>query len=75
MDTSIVDEVVQQLREMPENLQQRVLEFARAVANCPIQGVAGSQLLNFAGTIQPDDIELMREAIAQDCGQVDANEW
>jgi hypothetical protein len=75
MDTSIVDKVVEQLRGMPESLQQRVLEFALTVADSPVRGVPGSQLLRFAGTIQPGDIDLMREAIEQDCELVDPNEW
>ncbi len=72
MDTSIiVDQIVEELRGMPQSLQQRVLEFARTVADSPVRGVSGSQLLRFVGTIQPDDIELMRQAIEQDCEQVD----
>ncbi len=75
MDTSILDKVVEQLRGMPQSLQQQVLEFALALAGSTIQGVPGQQLLRFAGAIPPDDIQLMREAIEQDCEQVDTNEW
>ncbi len=75
MDTSILDKVVEQLRGMPQSLQQRVLEFARALVGSTIQGVPGQQLLRFAGAIPPDDIQLMRQAIEEDCEQVDTNEW
>jgi hypothetical protein len=75
MDTSILDCVVEQLKDMPENLQQQVLEYARALASSKIQGVPGQQLLCFAGVIPTDDIQLMREAIEQDCQQVDTSEW
>jgi hypothetical protein len=75
MDTSILDCVVEQLKDMPENLQQQVLEYARALAGSKIQGVPGQQLLSFAGAIPTDDIHLMREAIEQDCVQVDTSEW
>jgi len=75
MDTSILDKVVEQLRGMTQSLQQRVLEFARALAGSTIQGVPAQQLLRFAGAIPPDDIQLMREAIEEDCEQVDTNEW
>ena len=75
MDTSILDEVVEQLRRMPQSLQKQVLEFAKTLGDSTVQGVPGSQLLHFAGTIPPDDIVLMRETINQDCGQVDINEW
>lgn len=75
MDTSILNEVVEQLRIMPQSLQQQVLDFARTLTDSTVQGVPGSQLLRFAGTIQASDLELMRQAIKQDCEQVDLNEW
>ncbi len=68
METSTLHEVIEQLQRMPQSLQQQVLEFARSLADSPVQGVPGSQLLRFAGTIPLQDVELMREAIAQDCG-------
>ena len=75
MEISTLNEVIEQLQRMPQSLQQQVLEFARSLADSPVRGVPGSQLLRFAGTIPLQDIELMREAIAQDCEQVDLNEW
>ncbi|MCY7277340.1 MAG: hypothetical protein LH702_27315 [Phormidesmis sp. CAN_BIN44] len=75
MDTSIRDKVVEQLSRMPQSLQKQVLEFAKTLTDSTVQGVPGSQLLRFAGTIPLDDIALMHEAIEQDCEQVDANEW
>lgn len=75
MDMSIPDQVVEQLKVIPQNLQQRVLEFARALASSTIQGVPGQQLLHFAGAIPPGDIQLMREAIELDCEQIDTHEW
>lgn len=75
MDTPIIDKVIEQLRDLPQELQWRVLEFTRALAVSTPRGVPGRQLLNFAGAISPDDVRLMREAIEQGCKQVDANEW
>lgn len=53
METSTLHEVIEQLQRMPQSLQQQVLEFARSLADSPIRGVPGSQLLRFAGTIPP----------------------
>lgn len=75
MNISIIDEVIEQLRAMPQHLQWRVLEFARTLVKSQVRGTTGQQLLRFAGSIPPDDLQLMREAIEQDCEQVDANEW
>jgi len=75
MDTPVVDQVVEQLRDLPFELQWRVLEFTRALAVSAPHGVPGQQMLSFAGTIPPDDLQVMRQAIQADCEQVDANEW
>lgn len=75
MDTPVVDKVIEQLKTLPEELQWRVLEFARALARSTPRGVPGRQLLRFAGTISPEDAELMREAIERGCEQVDTNKW
>ena len=75
MNTSVIEQVVEQLRAMPQPLQWRVLEFARTLVGSKIRGVSGQQLLRFAGTISPDDLQLMRVAIEQDCERIDLNEW
>ena len=76
MNPSIIDEVFERLKVMPQSLQQQVLEFTRTLADSTnVKGVSGSQLLRFAGTIPLNDLNLMSEAINQDCEQVDINEW
>jgi len=74
MDVSVVEQVVKQLKTLPQELQWRVLEFTRALAVSP-HGVSGMKLLRFAGTVPMNDIRIMRETIEQGCEQVDANEW
>lgn len=75
MNTPIIDEVVEQLKAMPQDLQWQVLEFARALVKAEFQGMPGQNLLQFAGSISPEDLQLMSEAIEQGCEQVDINEW
>jgi len=75
MDTPIVDKVIEQLKALPQELQWRVLEFTRALAQSTPRGVPGQHLLRFAGTISPEDARLMREAVERGCEQVDTNEW
>lgn len=60
---------------MPQHLQRRVLEFVRTLVKFQVRGTPGQQLLRFAGSIPLDDLQLMREAIEQNCHQIDANEW
>ena len=40
-----------------------------------MRGAPGKLLLEFADTISPDDLSLMRQAIESGCEQVDGSEW
>lgn len=75
MSLSIIDQVIEQLNNMPQSLQQKVLQFARILGQVRIQGTPGQQQLKFAGCIQSDDLTSMQNAIEEDCGQVDLDEW
>ncbi|WP_016951482.1 hypothetical protein [Anabaena sp. PCC 7108] len=75
MTTSIADQVIEQLKIMPQDLQYEVLAFARSLTKSKIKGVPGKELLKFAGSIPKEDLQLMSEAIKQDCEQVDFDEW
>jgi len=60
---------------MPQPLQRQVLEFVRSLVKAEVRGTPGQQLLRFAGSIPLEDLQLMREAIKQDCERVDIDEW
>ncbi len=75
MNILIIEEVVEQLKVMPQHLQWQVLEFVRALVKADVRGTPGLQLLRFAGSIPADDLQLMREAIEQDCERIDVDEW
>ncbi|RME75129.1 MAG: hypothetical protein D6784_08575 [Chloroflexi bacterium] len=75
MSTMVIDEILEQLKSLPYELQWRVLEFTRALALSVPRGVLGHRLLRFAGTIPLDDVQRMHQAIEQGCEQVDVNEW
>lgn len=75
MNITTIDELIEQLRVMPQHLQWRILEFVQTLVKAEVRGTPGRNLLRFAGSIPPDDLQLMREAIEQDCERVDMNEW
>lgn len=75
MSNAMIAEVVQQMENLPDNLQQQVLDFIEKLTISAQRGVPGKRLLQFAGIIPPDDLKLMSQAIEQDCEQVDLNEW
>ncbi|WP_017297886.1 hypothetical protein [Nodosilinea nodulosa] len=75
MSIPIIDEVVERLSIMPQPLQMQVLEFVRTLVEVELRGASGQELLRFAGSIPTDDLQLMNQAIEQDCTRVDLNEW
>lgn len=75
MNLSLIDEVVDQLKVMPPELQSQVLEFVRNLVKTELRGTPGTELIYLAGSIPTDDLELMRQAIEEDCQKVDFNEW
>jgi hypothetical protein len=75
METPIVEEVIERLKGLPPELQRRVLEFTRSLAKSSPRGVPGRRLVSFCGSIKPDDLRLMSQAIEDGCERVDANEW
>ena len=75
MNTSIIDELIEQVKTMPQQQQSQVLDFARKLVKTEIKGTPGQQLLRYAGSIPADELQLMREVIEQGCEQVDVDEW
>lgn len=75
MSSAIVTQVVNHLESMPLNLQEQVLAFVRTLDTAIRSGVSGQQLLQFAGAIGEDELQLMSHAIKEGCEQVDLNEW
>jgi hypothetical protein len=77
-DTSIQNELLTYLGQLPADDQVRVVDFARSLAQSPKPrqvGVPGSELLRFVDTIPPEDLEEMKRIIEEDCERIDLNEW
>ncbi|NEO85685.1 MAG: hypothetical protein F6J87_15755 [Spirulina sp. SIO3F2] len=72
---AVIDEVIQQLQTMNLELQQQVLRFARSLATTEVSGTPASELLPLFGCIPEDDIQIMKEAVDFDCGQIDYDGW
>jgi hypothetical protein len=75
MSDYVIERVVGQLRQLPEDMQRQVLSFAEMLRASIPAGVPGSDLLEFAGAIPADDLELIRQAIEDGCEQVNPDEW
>lgn len=75
VDAAIERQLVACLDDLPLPQQRQVLAFAQQLQNRSRPGVAGSDLLHFAGKIDSSDLEKMTAAIEADCERVDADEW
>jgi hypothetical protein len=75
VDATIEQELSNCLCRLPIEQQRQVLEFAQTLTAPPLQGVRGSTLLQFTGTIDESDLEAMSQAIENGCEGIDADEW
>jgi len=75
MHTPIIDQIVKQVETLTEEKQMQVLEFVENLQVSIPLGIPGKELLRFAGAIPADEVDLMLQAIEEDCERVDADEW
>ena len=73
--TSVIDEIVEKLKTLPEEMQRQVLSSARTVADGKAQGVPGRALLRFLGTTSSEDAKTVEEEIETGSERVNADEW
>lgn len=75
VDQAICDALIKKLDAMPVAQQRRVLNYALTIREELPPGTPGRDLLKFAGTISPEDCDLMEKAIEEGCERIDLNEW
>ena len=75
--TKLLEEAIFEIRKLTEFEQNHIatmlLYQLKSTKN--IKGVSGKNLIKFAGKISEEDLQLMNEAIIEDCEKVDINEW
>ena len=72
--TTLEQEILSQLHTLALPQQHKVLAFVRTLAAAPV-GVPGNALLTFAGTVDGRDLAALKQAIDDDCEQVNLDEW
>lgn len=79
MYNELVLEATRQITILPYSFQERALQFIKELskefARPARTGVSGSTLLKYAGFIAPDDLQIMGDAVENDCNTVDKDEW
>lgn len=74
VSSTLERELHEQLERLPEPKQRAVVEYARVLADEKPKGISGKEFLALTGTIESDDIALMKKAI-EECERVDLDEW
>ena len=72
---SFEKEITSHLHKLNPEQQQRVLAYIRTLSEERPSGVHGSELLQFVGAIDLNDLKEMEKAIDEGCEQVNLNEW
>ena len=72
--TTLEQEILSHLHTLALPQQREVLAFVRTLVTTPV-GVAGKELLAFAGAIEPHDLAALQQAIDEGCEQVNLDEW
>ena len=68
-------EILDQLDRLDTRQRKKVLNFIRALAMPKLKGTEGKELLSFAGVIDAEDLQLMKEAIEEGCEKVNLSDW
>ncbi len=78
MEATIEEQLIARVRSLSPTQQQQILTQLQKAA--PPQtgtppGVPGTAWKQFAGSISPEDLGLMEQAIEEGCEKVDADGW
>ena len=79
MSMALKQEILDQLDRLSRHDRQKVLDFARWLAERrQVRGVPAQEILAFFRSLPPADpvdLQVMSEAIEADCEQVDPDAW
>lgn len=73
--STTIQEIVERLDKLTPVQQKQILNSVLSCLGEPIRGISGKELLEFVGLFPPEDLEEIKQAIEEDCGQVDESEW
>ncbi len=73
MSQQLQEQILEQIKDLPDEKQRRVLDFVHTLAISRPRGVTGKDLLSFASTIPFDDTQLMARIIEKERGASDGN--
>ncbi len=75
-ELTTIQEIMERLEKLSPGKQRQVLDFTLELSGESPKGISGKELVEFAaGLFPPEDIEEIKRAIEEDCGQIDESEW
>lgn len=70
-----IEEIVIHLETFSPAKQRQVLDFTLGLAGESPKGIPLQELLEFVGMFPPEDLKEIKQAIEEDCSQVETSEW
>jgi hypothetical protein len=74
-EEQIRTELIEQMHKLPLDKQQRVLGYAHSLVETNTAGFPGSELMEFAGIMSPEEAKEFLQSIEEDCERIEPNEW
>ncbi len=74
-NTTTIQEIAQRLKSLSPGQQRQVLDFILELSGELPKGISGKELLEFVDLFPPEDLKQIKQAIEEDCGQIDTSEW
>ena len=71
---TITAEIFDELSNLSVEQHHKVLAYTRSLKQ-KVEGVSGESLLKYAGYFDIEELDVMQQAIAEDCERIDLNEW
>lgn len=68
-------ELLEQIEKLTPLQQKQVLDFTLRLSGQLSKRYPGKKLLELVGTISPEDLKIMKQAIEDGCEQIDESEW
>jgi hypothetical protein len=68
---ALKQEIDKELDSLPIEDQRKVLDFTHALIERKTTGVRGQDILPFTLGFSPEDLEIMRQAVEEDCERVE----
>ena len=73
--TTTMQDIIDRLEKLSPGQLRQVLDFILDMSGESPKGISGKELLEFVGLFPPEDLKQIKQAIEEDCGQIDESEW